>query len=247
MPIDKLLPSIFLIIIQFLMIQHGAIAEEDYSTARKKMVEEIRENVSYTSQYINKKHLDKRVMAVMGRVPRHEYVDAGLQAFAYENRPLPIGEGQTISQPYIVALMTDLAELDDDSVVLEIGTGSGYQTAILAELSKLVYSIEIIEELGLGAEKTLKAQGYNNIHVRIGDGYKGWPSRAPFDAIIVTAAPDKVPPALIEQLKPGGRLVIPVGPQGKSQSLKVIKKAANGELMERDVLPVVFVPFTRDH
>jgi protein-L-isoaspartate(D-aspartate) O-methyltransferase len=235
-----------LIVIIFTAASISTMAQDNFKSQRAQMVAEISDTVSYTSQYINKKKLDEHVMAAMGRVPRHEFVDKGLHAYAYENRPLPIGGGQTISQPYIVALMTDLAEIDKDSIVLEIGTGSGYQSAILSELSKQVYTIEIIEELGLRAKQILQEQGYSNVNVRIGDGYAGWPSVAPFDAILVTAAPDTVPPALIEQLKPGGRMVIPVGPQGENQSLKLIEKTHTGEIKERDVLPVVFVPLTRD-
>lgn len=190
--------------------------------------------------------LDERVLQAMAKVPRHEFVPEAFRARAYENRPLPIGEGQTISQPFIVALMTDLAAVDRDSVVLEIGTGSGYQAAVLAELAARVHTIEIVEPLGRRAAETLERLGYDNVLVRIGDGYRGWPEAAPFDAIVVTAAPDEVPRPLIEQLAPGGRLVIPVGSPGAVKSLRLIEKDAEGRLTERDVLPVAFVPFTRE-
>ena len=211
------------------------------------MISDIRDTVHDTRGYIDKKALDKKVMAAMGRVPRHEFMEKSLWRYAYENRPLPIGEGQTISQPYIVALMTDLAEIDKDSIVLEVGTGSGYQAAVLAEIADHVYTIEIIEKLGKRAKQTLRRLGYRNVSLRIGDGYNGWPSRAPFDAILVTAAPEEVPQPLIDQLKPGGKLIIPVGEQSAVQSLKVIEKDVNGEITERDVLPVGFVPLTGDH
>jgi protein-L-isoaspartate(D-aspartate) O-methyltransferase len=169
-----------------------------------------------------------------------------VRAYAYENAPLPIGNDQTISQPYIVALMTELAALDADAAVLEVGTGSGYQAAVLAEIAREVYTIEIIEPLGRHASEVLAELGYDNVTVRIGDGYAGWPEKAPFDAILVTAAPEEVPPPLIEQLKPGGRLVIPVGAEDSTQVLRVLEKDPAGELATTDVLPVRFVPFLRD-
>lgn len=211
------------------------------------MIIEISETVRYTSDYTGKKALDDKVMQVMAKVPRQEFIPESQWRFAYQNRPLPIGAGQTISQPYIVALMTDLAKVGKESIVLEVGTGSGYQAAVLGELVNHVYSIEIIEELGLRAKHTLQRLGYRNIDVRIGNGYKGWPEHAPFDAILVTAAPEKIPATLIEQLKPGGRLVIPVGERYGTQLLKVMEKDASGELTEHDVLPVGFVPMTGDH
>jgi len=184
---------------------------------------------------------DERVLAALERVPRHEYVPADLQHVAYQNHPLPIGEDQTISQPYIVALMTELAAVDKSSRVLEIGTGSGYQAAVLAEVAGEVYSIEILEPLARTAEQTLRRLGYDEIQLRIGDGYRGWPEAAPFDAIVVTAAPPQVPQPLKDQLKPGGRLVIPVGDE--NQELRVITKTAGG-FEEKTVIPVRFVPMT---
>ena len=236
-------------IIYLIMAALGITAQaaEDFGKQRKKMMAEIEETVSYTSDYIRKTSLDKKVMEVMAKVPRHEFIPHALWRYAYDNRPLPIGEGQTISQPYIVALMTDLAGIDKNSIVLEVGTGSGYQAAILAELAGHVYSIEIIEELGNSAKETLERLGYKNISVMIGDGYNGWPKHAPFDAILVTAAPETIPSPLIDQLKPGGRLVIPVGERYGSQLLKVIEKDLEGTVTELDILPVGFVPLTGDH
>jgi protein-L-isoaspartate(D-aspartate) O-methyltransferase len=184
------------------------------------------------------------VLEALRTVPRHEFVPAAQSPDAYANRPLPIGSGQTISQPYIVALMTELMQLKSTDRVLEIGTGSGYQAAVLSPLVREVYSIEIVPELGQRAAGTLARLGYRNVVTRIGDGYQGWPEHAPFDAIIVTAAPDHVPPALIAQLTPGGRLVIPVG-EGV-QNLMVVAKAADGTTTSTRIIPVRFVPLTRD-
>ncbi len=223
-----------------------ACAQVEGDAQRRAMVEEIDQMVRATSRSIGKSRLDDAVMRAVAEVPRHEFVPAEYRMLAYVNRPLPIGEGQTISQPYIVALMTDLAAVDSGSSVLEIGTGSGYQAAVLAEIAAHVYTIEIVEPLGRRAGETLERLGYDNISVRIGDGYLGWPEAAPFDAIIVTAAPEEVPAPLLEQLAPGGRLVIPVGAAGATQSLRVLEKDAAGEIVERDVLPVTFVPFTRE-
>ena len=182
------------------------------------------------------------VRAALGKVERHRLVPPAEVSRAYRNHPLPIGAGQTISQPYIVALSTDLMQVDSGSVVLDVGTGSGYQAAVLAEIAARVYSIELVESLGRSAARRLEELGYGNVEVRIGDGYKGWPEKAPFDAIVVTAAAPEVPKALAEQLKPGGRLVIPVGGEGAMQYLKVLTKRADGGLDERRVLPVRFVP-----
>ena len=225
----------------------GADGAIDFTRERQAMMGEIRDTVRDTSAYTGKNTLDPRVMEVMAQVPRHRFIPKSLWRQAYENRPLPIGAGQTISQPYIVALMTDLARIDRNSRVLEVGTGSGYQAAVLAELAGQVYTIEIIEALGLKAKQTLHQLGYRNIEVRIGDGYNGWPEHAPFDAILVTAAPEQIPRPLIEQLRPGGRMVIPVGEAYRTQLLKVLEKDASGALHEKDVLPVGFVPLTGEH
>ncbi len=180
----------------------------------------------------------------MRKVPRHLFVPADQQAAAYEDRPLPIGFGQTISQPYIVAFMTEALALTPADVVLEIGTGSGYQAAVLGELAREVYTIEIVPELAERARGTLAAQGYRHVHVRSGDGYRGWPEQAPFAKIIVTAAPEEVPPVILEQLAVGGTMVVPVGPQSGVQELRILKKTARGVITERS-LPVRFVPMVK--
>jgi protein-L-isoaspartate(D-aspartate) O-methyltransferase len=222
-------------------------AADDYAQERQQMIEAIEQNVEETSLYLDRLALDPRVMTAMGTVPRHEFVPPAQRPHAYDNRPLPIGYGQTISQPYIVALMTDLIKPRPGDRVLELGTGSGYQAAILAELTGEVYSIEIIEELGKQARDRLSRLGYDNITLRTGDGYYGWEEHAPFDAIVVTAAAGHVPPPLVAQLKPGGRMVIPVGSRFLTQQLVLIEKQADGQLITRQVLPVKFVPLTGDH
>jgi protein-L-isoaspartate(D-aspartate) O-methyltransferase len=224
----------------------AACAQPSFEDQRAALVAEIERDVQRTSAQTGRVQLADAVMAAIGKVPRHEFVPESLRGRAYLNRPLPIGNGQTISQPYIVALMTDLAAVGPNSVVLEIGTGSGYQAAVLAEIAREVYTIEIITALGERAAAALERLGYDNVHVRVGDGYQGWPEAAPFDAIIVTAAPDEVPEPLIRQLAPGGRLVVPVGPEGAVQSLRVLDKDAAGNVTTTDVLPVQFVPFTRE-
>lgn len=222
-----------------------ASSQPEFDDLRLRMVAEIEQNVRDTSEYTGRATLDETVIAAISEVPRHEFVPIRQRHSSYRNQPLPIGDGQTISQPYIVALMSDLANVESDSIVLEVGTGSGYQAAILAEIVEHVYTIEIIESLGRRAIDTLARLGYENVTVEIGDGYRGMPEFAPFDAIIVTAAPDHVPEALIRQLRPGGRLVIPVGPRRAVQSLQVLQKDATGKVTSTDVIPVRFVPFTR--
>jgi len=212
----------------------------------QKMLEDIEAEVRYTRSMIGRDTLDPRVMAAMGSVPRHEFVPGNEQLYAYANGPLPIGRGQTISQPYIVALMTDLLECGPDDRVLEIGTGSGYQTAILSRVVAQVYSVEIIAELARQASERLARLGYTNVETRHADGYAGWPEYAPYDGILVTAAAPSVPPPLIEQLEEGARLVIPVGPQFGHQDLVMIEKCPDGSLMTTDVLGVAFVPMTRE-
>jgi protein-L-isoaspartate(D-aspartate) O-methyltransferase len=223
-----------------------ALAQDDRSAARAGMVAEIAAMARETGGETGRPKFGDAVMAAMGKVPRHRFVSVIGDAVAYENRPLSIGEGQTISQPYIVALMTDLLDLRSTDRVLEVGTGSGYQAAVLAELVTRVYSIEIVEPLGRRAAKLLGELGYGNVEVRIGDGYGGWPAAAPFDAIIVTAAPAAVPQPLIDQLKPGGRMVIPVGGSPEAQQLLLLRKEADGSTTTRRTLPVRFVPLTRD-
>ncbi len=206
------------------------------------MVAEVDAMYAETQRETGLPMMSPPVRAALGAVERHRLVPAGQQEPAYQNRPLPIGNGQTISQPYIVALSTDLLNPKPTDVVLEVGTGSGYQAAVLAQTVKQVYSIELIEELGRQAAERLSALGHRNVEVRIGDGYAGWPEKAPFDGIVVTAAAPNVPPALVAQLKPGARMVIPVGSEGFVQYLKVITKRADGGTDERQVLPVRFVP-----
>jgi len=222
-------------------------AEDKYTKARHTLMKEIIADVQATSLYLDKEALDPRVMDAMAKVPRHEFVPFMQKLYAYQNRPLPIGHGQTISQPYIVAIMTDLIKPQPDHRVLEIGTGSGYQAAILSEVVKEVYTIEIISALGEQAADRFKALRYRNIQSRIGDGYYGWEDVAPFDGIVVTAAASHVPPPLIKQLKPGGRMVIPVGSPFLVQHLVVIDKHADGKVTSRQILPVRFVPLTGGH
>lgn len=187
---------------------------------------------------------DERVLDAMTRVPRHRFVPAEQQAEAYADRALPIGFGQTISQPYVVAFMTEALKIAPTDAVLEIGTGSGYQAAILAELAREVYTIELVPELAERSARTLESLGYHNVHVRAGDGYAGWPEHAPFQKIIVTAAPEEVPPALVDQLAVGGIMVLPVGPQRGDQELRILTKTERGVVTERS-LPVRFVPMVK--
>ena len=211
------------------------------------MLRDIRQEVELTKSWIGKEHLDARVLAAMEKVPRHEFVPKELDYLAYSNGPLAIGHGQTISQPYIVALMTDLLNPQAGDVVLEVGTGSGYQAAVLSLLVKQVYSIEIVAALAQQATARLGRLGYDNVTVRSGDGYRGWQEHAPFDAIIVTAAAPSIPPPLLEQLKSGGCMVIPVGlPYGR-QILTVVNKDERGKVSVEELLPVAFVPLTGDH
>ena len=206
--------------------------------------EELREAMVKT-QIESRGVKDEDILSVMQNVPRHLFIDESLWPKAYSDGPLPIGHGQTISQPYIVAFMTELLRPDTHHMVLEIGTGSGYQAAVLAKLVHHVYTIEIVPELGRNAKTTLKRLSYDNISVRVGDGYKGWPEEEPFDRIIVTAAPEKVPEALIDQLKPGGRMVLPVGPRWWGQDLLVIEKDDRGKVVRKNTIPVRFVPMIR--
>ncbi len=207
--------------------------EQPDAAARAKMVD---------TQIVARGVRNPRVLAAMREVPRHLFVDEPQRSRAYEDGPLPIGGRQTISQPYIVALMSELLDLTPNETVLEIGTGSGYQSAVLSRLAGHVYSIEIIPELAKASGERLKRLGYTNITVKEGDGYRGWPEHAPYDGIIVTAAPERIPQPLLDQLAPNGRMVIPVG--GFFQELKVFKKDANGKITEQDIIPVRFVPMT---
>lgn len=225
----------------------AAPAEDGTAAARQALVEAIERDVAKSGPITAQGRLDPRVMEVLGRIPRHLFVPADQRPYAYENRPLPIGYGQTISQPYIVALMTDLLRPDPGDVVLEVGTGSGYQAAVLSALVAHVYSLEIIEPLGEQAAERLKAQGYANVTTRIGDGYYGWEEHAPYDGIVVTAAASGIPPPLVRQLKPGGRMVIPVGGVFATQQLMLVEKDAEGQVRSRQILPVRFVPLTGAH
>lgn len=214
--------------------QHPAFRER--VEERERMVREGIEN--YSSILVN----NPAVLTAMRKVPRHAFMPEEVRPFAYENRPLPIGYNQTISQPFIVAHMTELLELESSQKVLEIGTGSGYQAAVLAELCDSVYSMEIIPPLGERAELVLRELGYTQVHVRIGNGYEGWPEQAPFDRIIVTCAPDDIPAALVEQLAPGGRIIIPVGSPYQTQYLVVVRKNRKGKTIIEEQYPVRFVP-----
>lgn len=218
--------------------------EERYARERLKMVEEIREMALEAGAYEAAPPISERVLAIMSRVPRHRFVPEAESYSAYFNHPLPIGHGQTISQPYIVALMTDLLKLDKQHTVLEVGTGSGYQAAVLSELAGQVYSIEIVEPLAAAAAKVLSESGYANVEVKAGDGSRGWPEHAPFDGIIVTAAAEEIPQPLLDQLKPGGRMLIPVGGYYEVQQLLLITKALDGSLQRKNIEPVRFVPLT---
>jgi len=211
------------------------------------MLAAIDESVRSSASYTGLTSLSERVMAAMASVPREEFVLPAYRHRAYDNTPLPIEAGQTISQPLIVALMTELLEPQPGDVILEVGTGSGYQAAVLAELVEHVYGVEIVPELAAGAAEVLARLNYANVTVRAGDGYAGWPEHAPFDGIIVTAAAPEIPPPLLQQLKPGGKLVIPVGSQYEGQDLLQVEVGEDGEIRERSVLPVRFVPLTGKH
>ncbi|MER8398747.1 protein-L-isoaspartate(D-aspartate) O-methyltransferase [Mesorhizobium sp. M1348] len=213
--------------------------EEHLAVLRRHMVEMIAIHTDLASEELGKAALDERVLAAMRRIPRHLFVPASVAPYAYQDMPLPIGFDKTVSQPFIVALMTDLLAPQPHEAVLEIGTGLGYQTAILADLAGQVWSVEIIEEFASHAEALLRGLGFSNVGIRVGDGSRGWPEHAPFDKILVTAAAERTPPALLEQLKPGGRLVLPVGP-GEAQLLTVIDKDAAGQLKTRKLIPVRF-------
>jgi protein-L-isoaspartate(D-aspartate) O-methyltransferase len=232
---DGALPRILILTLWPWILSGCGAAETNFTAARERMV---RQQLAAPGRDIT----NARVLAVMGKVPRHELVPASLRSQAYNDHPLPIGHDQTISQPFIVAFMTEKLEPKPTDKVLEIGTGSGYQAAVLAELVREVYTIEIVEPLARRAEADLKRLGYTNVMVRAGDGYKGWPEAAPFDAIIVTCAPEHVPQPLVDQLREGGRMIIPVGPAG-NQELYVLHK--KGDKVERHaILPVRFVPMT---
>jgi protein-L-isoaspartate(D-aspartate) O-methyltransferase len=215
---------------------------QDYAVLRARMAAEVDAVYAQTRTLTGLPAMSPRVRAALGKVERHRLVPPAQRALAYRNHPLPIGQGQTISQPYIVALSTDLIAPEPHHRVLEVGTGSGYQAAVLAEIVARVYSIEIVESLAVAAERSLRELQYQNIEIKVGDGYQGWPEKGPFDAIVVTAAAPRVPEALLAQLKAGGRMVIPVGAAGGAQDLLLIVKTADGRLEQKTVLPVRFVP-----
>jgi protein-L-isoaspartate(D-aspartate) O-methyltransferase len=213
--------------------------DQQFAEMRKHMVMEIISTTVMVGERLGRYNLDPRVMDVMGNLKRHEFVPVEIQPYAYMDRPLPIGYDKTISQPFIVALMTDLLQVGPEDTVLEIGTGMGYQSAVLAALARKVYSIEIIEPLAQQAMKRIAAAGFRNVEVRIGNGHNGWPEHAPFDRIIATAAPDLIPAPLLNQLKPGGRMVIPAG-LADSQQLILVEKSEGGRISTKEIIPVRF-------
>ena len=214
----------------------------DYARRQAALLSEIKRDYLYTAAFTGKAQVDERVLQALARVERHRFVPPELAGLAYENHPLAIGYGQTISQPYIVALMTDFLAVEEHHQILEIGTGCGYQSAVLALLARQVYSIEIVEPLAAAAAERLARLGYGNVEVRSGDGSRGWPEKAPFDGIIVTAAAPRIPEALLEQLRPEGRLVVPVGEPRQSQHLYLVTRAPDGAVRKRHLLEVAFVP-----
>jgi protein-L-isoaspartate(D-aspartate) O-methyltransferase len=235
----------FLVYLCFVLADAGfLLAQRDNEDYRKQCEEMVRTQIATVRWSGSQAVQDSRVLDSMRKTQRHRFVPAELVAYAYDDRPLPIGYGQTISQPYIVAKMTELLEPKREHRVLEIGTGSGYQAAVLSPLVAEVYSIEIIEPLGTAARRRLDTLGYKNVEVRVGDGYFGWPEKGPFDGIIVTAAANHIPPPLVEQLKPGGRMVIPVGNPFQTQTLMLVTKGSKGphDLQVRNLMPVAFVP-----
>jgi protein-L-isoaspartate(D-aspartate) O-methyltransferase len=222
----------------------AAQSADPYVAARHAMVEDIRRHVAETRAELQRNQLDSRVVEALRTVPRHEFVSRDLLRHAYDDRPLPIGYGQTISQPFMVAVMTDLLEVKPGQRVLEIGTGSGYQAAVLAQMGAQVFTMEIVPQLGDAARDRLRRLGYDKVEARVGDGYYGWADKAPFDAIIVTAAANHIPPPLLEQLKSDGRMVIPLGNPFGMQHLLTVRKDKDGRTTTRKVLPVRFVPLT---
>ena len=226
------------------LLAMGEPPPEEVSASRERLIREVETEIRLTSHYHGSEHLDPAVVAALRAVPRERFIPQALRSKAYENHPLPIGLGQTISQPYIVAIMSHLIAIQPGAKVYELGTGSGYQAAVLAEMGAEVYTVEIVPELAERAAATLADLGYTKVRVRAGDGYLGWPEAAPFDAVIVTAAGPEVPPALAAQLRPGGRLVMPLGETDETQQLVVVTKNSDGTLHRRSVLPVRFVPIT---
>ena len=241
------LPLLFLLSSLGICLVPSTWAADRTARERQEMVEAIVARGRIVDDGSGRTAFSPKVIEALARVPRHEFVSRALASQAYDNRPLPIGHGQTISQPFIVAIMTDLLALNPGQTVLEIGTGSGYQAAILAAMGARVFSIEIIEPLAKEAAERLRRLGIKGVETKVGDGYHGWPERAPFDAIVVTAAAGHVPPPLIRQLKPGGRMVIPVGPSFLTQHLMLVEKRSDGSVLTRQLIPVAFVPLTGKH
>ncbi len=238
--------GLLLFVLSMVGVTREAIAQDAQCVReRAAMIETIRAHARSHVNVLGQQDLSERVLEAVGQTKRHLFIPERLCSIAYADRPVPIGHGQTISQPFIVALMTQLAEVAPDHVVLEVGTGSGYQAAILAQLARKVCTIEIVPSLAEGAAKALKDLGYDNVSVRLGDGFGGWPECGPFDAVVVTAALGEIPPPLLEQLKVGGRLVMPVGAAYTTQHLTVVEKIASGRTTTRAVALVRFVPFTR--
>ncbi len=215
------------------------MSEEQFTILRQQMVEAIELHARFAREELGKDSLDPHVLAAVAKVPRHEFVPTEMQPYAYLDGPLPIGFGKTISQPFMVALMTDVLDLRRSDIVLELGTGLGYQAAVLAELSGRLFSVEIIEELASAARQNLLRQGYKNIEIRVGDGSRGWPEHAPFDKILVAAGAELIPPTLLQQLKPGGKMVLPAGPPD-AQQLTLVEKDADGRISTRSLLAVRF-------
>ena len=233
------------VLLSFSLLPVSIIAEEyEWRKMRERMIEEIKQDMYQARRYVGQGKFSERVLMAIGKVERHEFVPVHLRKQSYGNYPLPIGDGQTISQPFIVALMTEILDVKSNAKILEVGTGSGYQAAVLAEIVREVYTIEIVANLARKAQTRLATLGYDNVYVRYGDGMLGWPQEAPFDGIIVTAAGLNIPDTLLDQLAPGARMVMPVGAQNETQQLKVITKNIDMTFTERDVLPVRFVPIT---
>jgi protein-L-isoaspartate(D-aspartate) O-methyltransferase len=236
--------ALWALVAPFALPAPAAPGADEFVAERRALSDEVSALARRTGDETGRPAFDARVMSVLAAVPRHRFVPPDQLRVAYQNRPLPIGHGQTISQPYIVALMTDLMQVRPHHVVLEIGTGSGYQAAVLAELAQTVCTIEIIEPLAQEATQRLRSLGYERVRTRARDGYYGWEDCGPFDSIIVTAAASHVPPPLVRQLKPGGRMVIPVGAPFLAQHLMLVEKRADGTIATRQILPVRFVPLT---
>ncbi|MGR8951613.1 MAG: protein-L-isoaspartate(D-aspartate) O-methyltransferase [Gammaproteobacteria bacterium] len=244
---NSMLAAALIVLFSLAMMGRADAERDPYARQREAMVDDIEKYLVLTADMVGRKTLSPQVSEVLRKVPRHVFVGDAERPFAYENRPLPIGYGQTISQPYIVAVMTELLDVKPGAKVLEIGTGSAYQAAVLGTMGADVYTIEIVEPLAKAAQERIAKLGYKNIQTRTGDGYYGWPEAAPFDAILVTAAASHIPPPLIKQLKAGGRMLIPVGDRFNVQQLVLVEKDTVQKIKTRQLLPVAFVPLTGTH